>query len=235
MKNLEIIEKYFNGLLNKEEKAVFEQELRSDESLRSDVAHYIQLKQALINGQLMNRHSEWKQQKKTKSLSLRTIFSFAAVLVIALGGIWYWTIAPSVDLASQAHKYIEQEFQQRSIQMSAGQDSLQQAIALFNEGKLEASYEITERLHQSQPDNAEQLELLGITALRLEEYEKALTYFRKMEKMDLFDNPSVFYQAITLLKRKAPLDQQEAEKLLNRVKHEQLGGKQYAQQWLDTP
>ena len=233
MKDIELIEKYFNGLLNKEEKALFEEQMRIDSTLLSDVAHYIQLQQALKNNQLADRHSSWQNASKKKTYSLKNVFSMAAILTLFIGGAWYWTSSSVLNLEQQADVYIKEQFQERSIQMSASKDSTQKAIALFNEGDLKSSLEVSESMLKRQSENAEQLELAGITALRLNDYEKALSYFRKMETLDLYENPSVFYQAITLLKRKAPLDIQEAEKLLNRVADNQLGGKNYAQQWLN--
>jgi tetratricopeptide (TPR) repeat protein len=231
MRDTEIIEKYFNGLLNEEENALFEKQLQIDSDLLSEVAYYIQLQQALKNEQLLTRHAAW-QRPKRKQVSFKTLISVAAILAVFVGGVWYWVLSPTLDLEDYADQYIQQELQMRSVQMSASQDSLQLALDLYNKGQLEESLTITEQLLKTQPDNAEQLELAGITHLRLNQYEKALSHFQRMENLDLYDNTAVFYQAITLLKRKSPLDVQEAEKLLLKVSNEHLGGNEYAKKWL---
>jgi tetratricopeptide (TPR) repeat protein len=57
----------------------------------------------------------------------------------------------------------------------------------------------------------------GIVYLQLGNYEKALQYFRQFENDTLYSNPSLFYQALTLLKRNLPGDKQKARELLQRV------------------
>lgn len=226
------IERYFAGTLTKIEKIEFEKKLREDSSLVRDVADYIQLKQALKQELLEIRHAEWQQRKPLKKLNSQWFFRVAAVLAVIIGACWYWLHSSSPTLNDYAHTYINENFEQRNIHMNASKDSMQLAIAHFNKGEFKQSVEITDKLLKAQPENAEVLELNGITYLRLEEYEKALTTFKQMEGLDLYDNPSVFYQAITLLKRKESSDTQEAQKLLQRVVDENLGEKKTAQEWL---
>lgn len=229
----ERIEKYFSDKLNEQEKAELEQQIRNDETLIQDVAYYIQLKQALKQETLETRHAEWHSNKPVKKLQRSNIFWAAAVLLAVIGAGWYWLHSPSITLEEYAHHYVEQNFNHRNVQMGATKDSMQLALSLFNEGKLQQSLNISNSIIAAHPDNAEQLELSGITYLRLNDYNNALAKFKQMEPLDLYDNPSVLYQAITLLKRKEPLDSQEAEKLLQRVIDENLGGKKVAQSWLN--
>ncbi len=229
----ERIERYFSGKLNERERKEFEQQLRTDHTLINEVAYYIQLRNALKQELLETRHAEWQNNKPPKRISIRAVYWAAAVLLMGVGIGWYWLYSPSITLEEYANHYIEQNFERRNIQMGASDDSLQMAIGFFNKGALEQSLAITEQLTASHPGNAEQLELSGITALKMDQYDKALTYFKQMEQLDLYDNPAVLYQAITLLKRKAPLDNQEAEKLLNKVINENLGGNKLARDWLN--
>ena len=74
---------------------------------------------------------------------------------------------------------------------------------------------------------------LGIVYLRLGNYQKALFYFHQFESDTLYSNPSVFYQALTLLKRNLPGDKEKARELLQQVRDNDLEGKEFAQKWLD--
>jgi len=228
----EIIEKYFSDTLDEKEKAEFELQLRADQTLAREVANYIQLKQALKQELLEVRHTEWQQIKPVKKLNMPVVYRVAAVMVAVIGACWFWMHSASPSLEEHANLYIKENFGQRSIQMGAARDSIQLAVSLFNKGELAESRDISEQLLNAHPENAELLELNGITYLRLHEFEQALSKFKKMEGLDLYDNPSVFYQAVTLLKRNEPLDSQEAEKLLERVINENLGEKKAAKNWL---
>lgn len=228
----EIIEKYFSDTLDEKEKAEFELQLRADQTLAREVANYIQLKQALRQELLEIRHAEWHQIEPVKKLNMLSVLRVAAVVVAVIGACWFWLHSSTPTLEEHANLYIKENFGQRSIQMGVARDSMQLAVSLFNKGELAESLDISEQLLNSHPENAELLELNGITYLRLHEFDQALNKFKKMESLDLYDNPSVFYQAITLLKRNAPLDSQEAEKLLERVINENLGEKKAAQNWL---
>jgi tetratricopeptide (TPR) repeat protein len=77
------------------------------------------------------------------------------------------------------------------------------------------------------------LKNLGLTYLRLGNYDKALTYFRQLEKYALYSNPAIFYQALTLMKRNQPGDKEKAKELLQRVRDNDLEGKEFAEKWLD--
>ena len=73
----------------------------------------------------------------------------------------------------------------------------------------------------------------GITALRLKEYDKALSWFEQMETYKgLYSNPAQILQAVTLMERNQPGDAAKAKQLLQKIVTDDLEGKEFAQEWL---
>ncbi|HLA57984.1 MAG TPA: hypothetical protein VK622_04470, partial [Puia sp.] len=76
-------------------------------------------------------------------------------------------------------------------------------------------------------------EYAGITALRLKEYDRALSYFEQMEThKGLYSNPAQILQAVTLMERNRPGDAAKAKLLLKKIVSDDLEGKEFAQEWL---
>ncbi len=92
---------------------------------------------------------------------------------------------------------------------------------------------LTDMLKEKQ-DDAETVKLAGIVSLRMENYDQALGYFEWLaEQKGYYDNPGEFYQALTLMKRNLPGDEQKAKILLQDVVEKNLSGKEEAQKWLE--
>ncbi|HKO81806.1 MAG TPA: hypothetical protein VJU78_15480, partial [Chitinophagaceae bacterium] len=72
----------------------------------------------------------------------------------------------------------------------------------------------------------------GIVSLRLEQYDKAVNYFSKIENIKLHANPGKFYHALVLIKRSQPGDMETAKQLLKQVVENDLEGKEEAEKWL---
>ncbi len=87
--------------------------------------------------------------------------------------------------------------------MGSDNDLLSRSKNLFNEGKLDEVLITLEPLVQKDSSNYEALEIAGIAALRLEQYDKAISYFQRLENYPkkLITNPGKFYHALTLIKR----------------------------------
>jgi tetratricopeptide (TPR) repeat protein len=133
-----------------------------------------------------------------------------------------------------ADKYIKDSFQTLRVKMGTSQDSLQNAVQLYNEGQLTSSAEIFEDIAQRDSSNTKAITNAGIAYLRLGNYDKALVYFQQLEKYtSLYINPGKFLHALTLLKRNQPGDKQQARQLLQQVVDNDLEEKETAKQWLD--
>jgi tetratricopeptide (TPR) repeat protein len=131
-----------------------------------------------------------------------------------------------------ADKYIKDSFQTLRVKMGTSQDSLQNAVQLYNEGQLTSSAEIFEDIAQRDSSNTKAITNAGIAYLRLGNYDKALVYFQQLENYSLAFNPGTFYHALTLLKRNQPGDKKQARQLLQQVVDNDLEEKETARQWL---
>ena len=112
-------------------------------------------------------------------------------------------------------------------------DSLQEGLRLYNDGQYNEALRQFESIARRNTESSSAKKYVGITYLRLNNYDSALQYFQKFQNDTLYANPSLFYQALTLLKRNLPGDKAKARELLQQVRDNDLEGKEFAQKWLD--
>ena len=155
----------------------------------------------------------------------------AAVLAGIIFG-WYAWFKP-VDHSVLAGKYITDNFQKLPVTMGSKQDSLQNALRLYNEGKPEESLSYLESLIAHDTTFADAKKYAGIVCLQMKQYDKAISYFTQLENNTrLYSNPGKFYNALTLMKRNYPGDADKARQLLQQVVDAGLEGDQLAKRWL---
>jgi tetratricopeptide (TPR) repeat protein len=132
-----------------------------------------------------------------------------------------------------ADRYIHRQLQNLPVKMSSVQDSLQKAIALYNQDRLPEALSQFQQLLRQDSARAQARIYAGIVCLRLQDYDKALGYFRQLESdTALYSNPALFYQSLTLMKRNHPGDSQKARQILQLVVDRDLDKKEDAQQLL---
>lgn len=237
----ERIEPYFKQQLPPVEREQFEDELRHDPELADEVAFYLQTQQVIREGILAERHAEWRKMDTSpvahplgRVLRLSPWY-YAAAAVLLLTLTWVWLSVPRPNAQELAGTYVENNLNTLSVQMGGEADSLQTALEQYNEGRLAEAQTIGEQLWQRNSDNAEALKLLGIIALRQQNYDQAMTYFHQLaERQDLYANPGKFYEALTYLQRGQPSDLKTARTLLQSVVAENLEGRQEAEKWLEV-
>jgi tetratricopeptide (TPR) repeat protein len=238
---LEYIDQYFSGGLSAAEKQGFQDRLQNDEAFAGEVSFYLsslavareaghqEKKQRLIG--LYENKDVRAEGKVTGMRWLRPAMAVAALLIL---GFLTWTMfmkPPSpVRLAD---RYIREQFGQLGVEMGNTANPLQEAKKLYNEGKFPEAESVLENILKGKPGDAEAIKLAGIVSLRMENYDKALGYFRWLaEQQGLYANPGEFYRAVTLMKRNLPGDQQKARVLLQEVVDKGLSGKEEAERWL---
>ena len=119
--------------------------------------------------------------------------------------------------------------------MGGEADSLQSAIQLYNEENFVTAQTIGNDLLLRNPANAEALKLLGLVALRQQNYPQAIAHFHQLaDRQDLYANPGKFYEALAYLQRNQPTDIETARQLLQAVVREDLEGKAQAEKWLEA-
>jgi tetratricopeptide (TPR) repeat protein len=240
MDSLKYIDDYFKGLLTGEERSQFERLVESDPLFAEEVAFYVSAFDVI--------KAETQQETKLRFKALyrervsadpapglvrKIVFSSAAaaaVILIVLAG---WLLLRPAGPERLANDYIGRQLKTLPVQMSSEQDSLQQAISVYNEGQFPAALQRFERLLQAHPGNSRALTDAGLTSLRLGNYDKALGYFQLLASdTTLYRNPALFYQSLTLMKRNGSGDAANARQLLRRIVEENLDMKAEAQQLL---
>jgi len=238
MDSLEYIDNYYQGPRSPEETRQFEQRILEDAVFAQELALYLSSMQAvrdLGNEKKENRFRELYDQTRTvgagKIRKLWPMIAAAAVLIAIVAAIWMFP--RTGDRKQLADEYINREFTTLDVTMGK-QDSMQVAVALYNEQRFSAALLQFESILRSDTSNTMALENAGKTAIRLRAYDKALTYFRRLEnKPHLYANYGLFYQALTLMRRNLPGDDVQAKRMLQEIVGKDLDGKADAQQWLN--
>jgi tetratricopeptide (TPR) repeat protein len=242
---LEYIDAYFNRMLSPEETKRFEQRIEEDKDFAEEVGFYLSAKQTLKEHANQEK-KEWFRQLQAQQESLATIrqpakvkqlwlyrISAAAAVIVCIFFAWYLFFSNSSTPQQMADNYIDKNLQTLSVKMSTELDSLQNGLRLYNNSQYDSALNIFEDLARRDTENYVPKEYAGIVYLRLGNYDKALQYFKQFENYSLYSNQSLFYQALTLMKRNQPGDKQKAKELLQQVVTNHLEGKETAEQWLD--
>lgn len=253
MNSLEYIEDYFKGLLTAEQKEEFEKRILSDPSFAEELAFYLNAR-VLLNEELA---AEKKARFKDLYLSGERQITRSSELHITRSGepridrhspvrkLWPYLAAASALVVivtawlifggqpgpeKLADRYISGQLQNLPVKMSSVQDSLQNAIALYNQGRLPEALTQFQRLLRQDSARAQAKIYSGIVCLRLQQYDNALDYFQQLEAdTALYNNPALFYQSLTLMKRNHPGDSQKARQLLQLVVDRDLDKKEDAE------
>ena len=243
--NLEYIDDYFQRMLNAEEIRRFEQKIAEDPAFAKEVAFYLAAKQGLKAEAEKEKKERFKQllsqqapvvnidgDRNTRRIWIYRM-SAAAAVIICLFFAWYFFFPGAASSQQVADKYINDNFTDLGITMSSRLDSIQTGLRFYNDGQYDSSLKMFEAVSQRDPQDYLPKKYAGIVCLKIGNYNKALQYFRQFENDDtLYSNPSLFYQAVTLLKRNQTGDKQQAKELLQRVVKGDLDGKEFAEQWL---
>jgi tetratricopeptide (TPR) repeat protein len=243
MDNLDYIDRFFNGELSTEESGRFEQRISEDPAFAEEVAFYASaLKTAKdkLTGEKKKHFREIYEQEDHHAITPKAvrklwpyIAAAAVVAGIILAGYLLFLRTPSSSAEQLADTYIKEQLQTAGVKMSGNPDSMQKAKNLYNEGKLAEALQYFEALLQSNTSSTEAMEFAGRASLRLNQYDKAITYFEQLENYPgLYANPGKFYHAVALMKRSRAGDVEIAKQLLNEVVKHNLDKSEIAGEWL---
>jgi len=244
--NLEYIDAYFSGTLTSEKRKQFEQKIAEDKNFAGEVAFYLAAKQTLQEEVIKEKKERFKllasqdpSQSKIQQISpRRRVMIYRLAAAAAVVGIvflsWYLFFQTHPSPNQMANEYVKENFHTLPVKMSTAKDSLQEGLRLYNAGQLNAALQQFEAILQRDSADFTAKTYAGIVYLGLNNYDKALLYFRQLEKHTFRSNLAMFYQALTLMKRNAPGDKQEAQQLLQQFAKSSPEGKEkeIAQQWL---
>jgi len=240
MDTLEYIEDYFKGRLSEEQKAEFDQRIRTDPDFSAQTAFYISTMEVLTEEVAAEKKTRFRtlyEESKTRSIGhapVRRIWPWlaAASVLVLVAGIW-WISTRSPGPEKLADDYIRQELTTLPVNMSSVQDSLQKAISLYNKEQFPEALQQFQQIRQKDPGAIRAGIYAGIVYLRLKEYDKALNYFQQLATdTTLNSNPALFYESLTLMKLHRPGDDLIARQLLQEVVDRNLAKKEDALQLL---
>jgi tetratricopeptide (TPR) repeat protein len=239
--SLGYIDSYFKEKFSNEELKLFDQRIIEDPVFAEELAFYLSSVHMIKSGLAEEKKKHFREiydQNKTvqKNQPVRKLMPYlsaaAAVAAIALAIFLFYPVPSPPTLAD---KYMRQHLYTLGVMMNSREDSVQTAIRIYNEGKLNDALRRFEDLILSHPSEFKIKEYAGIVSLRLGNYDKALKYFRDLEGYKrLYANPGKFYIALTLLKRNLPGDTAEAKALLRQVVNDRLQNDADAKELLEN-
>lgn len=238
---IEYIDRYFKKELSESERLIFEKRCESDQAFADEVTFYISARALMEVEADMQTKKELDElytgQINKKNGVLKKMFPYfmmaaAACLILFLG----WQFLYKAPSAQQ----IAKEFIQKNIQNTPtlmgdnnNKDSLAKGAILFYSKK----YDDAERIFQTlvaREHNSEAIEYLGKVYLIKGNYEQALMQFEVLSQdTSLRVNYGSFYKAITLMRRDANGDVENAKKILNEVIRKGLAGSKEAKSWVN--
>ena len=239
---MQYIDDFFEGRLTGEELSRFEEKINMDPSFAADVAFYLSSKQVareLAADEKKRRFRELyistnghRVEAKTGKVRQLRYVMYVALAAAVITAIFLFPRLGNNSPTDYANRYIKDHYSIISVTM--GEENEQgKAADLYNKGQYGAALTAFENIISKDSTLFYPLEYAGLAALRIPDYDKALRYFMRLEKFRAYSNPAVFLQAITLMKRNRPGDEQEAKVLLKKVADQDLDGKEDAQNLLD--
>jgi tetratricopeptide (TPR) repeat protein len=256
MENTGYIESYFTNELAPEQAREFEKRIEMDPGFAEEVAFYLSTLNIARDVSQTEKKERFKKlywqneienegQPKAvpfiptlghvsgKTPVRKLIYYFVAAAAVAgiFFGIYYYT--NNVSPQQLAIQYEKEKLQTLEVTMSSKRDSMQSALSSYNNGNTAEALAQFEQIIRSDTSNFTAKENAGLAALRLNEYDKALMWFKELETYSgNYSNPALFYQALTLMTRNQSGDVAKAKQLLEQVVTRNLERKETAEDWL---
>ncbi len=239
MKHLAYIDDYFKGTDTASHNRQFEQRLLDDPSFAEEVAFYLTTQRLLQQEARSEKIEHFRKlyQQRPAPLQVvrspRRLWQYVAAAAVIAGLVFtiYLLVPPSKQ--QMADKYIRKELTILDVSMSGMIDSVDLMRTQYNKGNFAEVLKVSEAIISHDASNQKALEYAGVTNLRLQQYDKALTWFKQLAANKAYSNKGMFYQALTLIKRNQPGDLTLAKTFLEQVVKEDLEGREIAKQWLE--
>jgi tetratricopeptide (TPR) repeat protein len=233
MSDLDDIDRYFRGENSPEEKRQFEDKIADNPEFAEQVTFYL----GTLAVSRENARESKRERFRTlydqgqRSLSpLRRLTNYLAAAAVVAGlviGVYWLLRAPS--RSQLADRYVREQYGRLPVSMGNPADPIQDGLILYNDNQLDEALRRFESILASDSSNFLALKYAGIVSLRLENYDKALGYFEKMEShREYYANPAILLQALTLVRRGGRESEDKAKKLLQTVLQKDLEGKDIA-------
>jgi tetratricopeptide (TPR) repeat protein len=238
MDNLDYIENFFTNKPGAEFTREFEERIKSDPGFADEVAFYLTAQEVSKEASGIEKKLRFKEsyQKNriTRTVPIRKLIYYITTAAVVSGLIFgTYTFFKPVSPQQLALHYEKEHLTTLPVTMSGRSDSIQTGLRLYNDGKYPEAISQFENILRSDTSNFTAKEYAGISALRMKEYDRAITYFEQMATYKgRYSNRAQILQAVTLMERNLPGDTSKAKQLLQEIVTNDLEGKEDAEKWL---
>lgn len=206
---LETIERYYNGLMTKEEKFAFEEALQQDAMLKQEVEDIktllFSIEKQSLKEKINEFHADLPIQLETEtSISKLRFLNFrniaAAVILFAVGSFWFFN-------ASSNEKIYDSYFKPDPglpTMMSTSDDyTFYDAMVNYKQGDYKTAISKWEKLEKLSPNNDTLIYFLGVAHLANKHIDEALPYLEKSSgtTTSVFVEDANYYLALAYLKK----------------------------------
>ena len=253
MDNLDYIDTYFAGEFSPEESMRFEKRIQEDPSFAEEVSHYLGALAILKEANIEERKArfrdlyrqgnerdgaseemagkDWRGKAMVRKMNPWFAAGAAAAILAIVVLAWLYFQRPA-DTRGLADRFIRQNLTVLPLKMGA-RDRIQDGVKLFNDGRFPEALQQFEDLLRSDSLNPSALLDAGIVSLRMENYDRAVDYFIKLQNhTDPRISPALFYQALALMARNSSGDAAQAHQILQQIVQQNLNKKEDAQELL---
>jgi len=240
MDSLDYIDHYFERKPSPEEARQFEKRVQEDPVFADNVAYYLSTRIALKEMQAGKKEKDFRElynqmaaPAKIRRIKPRIWLSaLAAASLIAVIVLCWSLFGKSGRGPKLADQYISQNLTQLSVTMGKA-DSMQAGLVFYNDRKYPEALLRFENILRSDSTNVTALLNAGIVSLKMGNYDKALSFFKKLAvRTDPHLSPALFYQALTLMKRNHAGDTTLAKQFLRQIVQQNGNKKEDALQLL---
>ncbi len=201
--NTEIIDNFLSGTLPEAERKALEARMKTDTAFAKEVAVQLMAHKAAKQAADEARKADFdelrgqmsRQPKQPMVTIGRIAWAAAASLALIVG--FFWLSNRPANELQLTENYISHELAQLPQLMGAEADSMQNAIALYNQKDYEKAKQIFEKI---QSNKAKATEYAGLCALQSGDYKTALELFGQLEKEANMASRARLLQAMALIK-----------------------------------
>jgi tetratricopeptide (TPR) repeat protein len=255
MDNLDYIESYFSREPDADRTREFDKKIESDPVFAEEVAFYLSALQVSREESQSKKRNQFREiyqknqtvdpphvqessgghLKRTSRITPIRKLVYSIATAAAISGIIFgtYTFTNTASPQQMARRFSKEHLQNLGVTMSAHSNSQQTGLTMYNDGKYAEALIQFETIIQSDTSDFTAKEYAGLSALQLNDYSKALAWFNELETYtNNYANPAHLYQALTLMERNQPGDNEKAKQLLQHIVEHDEDGKETAQEWL---
>ncbi len=206
---LETIERYYNGLMSKEEKFAFEEALQQNALLEQEVEDIKTLLFSIEKQSLKEKIDEFHadlpiQLEIEPSISNLRFLNFrniaAVVILFAVGSFWFFNASSNEKIYDN---YFKPDPGLPTMMATSDDYTFYDAMVNYKQGDYKTAISKWEKLEKLSPNNDTLIYFLGVAHLADKHIDKALSYLEKSSETttSVFVEDAYYYLALVYLKK----------------------------------